>query len=147
MNKMVKQTLYQIEKFKEMLNTHLNEKTRRNRKIRSFLILTYYTGMRLSEVYQRTENEFNITKTELRLKYNKSLSTKNEPKTEIIISRTLPLIEEVVDWLQNKEWTSEKNPQSRPWKITHKTASRYIENVIRKTSPNYFRSSYVKRNI
>ena len=136
------------EEFIEKLNEKLYQESFYSRRARSFLIILFYTPLRSSEVYERTIDNFEITKSKitihlLRKKKEHQPDDKDEP---INIPRILPLVEEVVDWLKGEEWKIKKLNKKgkvvfnlRPWKMGYSTARNYVKEVWKDAYPHYFR--------
>ena len=127
---------------------------------RTFLITLFWSPLRSSEIYERTIDDFEINKDELiihllRKKKHHEIGDKDEP---ISISRILPLVEEIVDWLEGKEWVTELRNKGkfvrdkkgkiimnkRPWMISHDTALNYVKDCFGENFfPHYFRFRYL----
>jgi hypothetical protein len=122
------------------------------KRARSFLILLFYTPLRSSEIYERTIDDFEITKTKitihlLRKKKRHKPTDKDEP---IDVPRAFPLVDEVVDWLEGEEWKRKKVNRKgevtfnlRPWAISHDTARNYVKEVFENAYPHWFRFNFL----
>jgi len=143
------------EEFIETLNEKLpQDGSFRSRRNRSYLIVQFYTPLRVSEIIERTISDFKITKSKitinlLRKKKGHELGDKNEP---ISIPRVFPLVDEVVQWLQGEEWkkvkgidkkTGETLYNLRPWKISHDTARLVFKSVFADAYPHFFRFNWL----
>lgn len=145
--------------FVRLLNKNLSVDSFYYRRARSFLITLFWCCLRSSEVYERKISDFEITKNELiihllRKKKNHEIGDKDEP---ISIPRVLPLVEEVVSWLEGKEWVTELRDKGkfvrdkkgnimmnkRPWMISHDTALNYAKELGKNYFPHFFRFNFL----
>lgn len=132
--------------FEKLLNDGLSKRTFFQRRMRSYLILHYWTPLRKSEIYERTADDFEIKNSFLiihllrkKKRYNPSI--KDEP---LSVPLALPLMDEVVDWLKNKEWFNPiTNPKNRPWNISNVTAWNYVKRVFPLHYPHFFRFNWI----
>jgi len=76
----------------------------------------------------------------LRKKKKYSRNVTDEP---INVPLAFPKMDEVVEWLQKKEWKKNHNPLNRPWNISHQTAWRYVNQVFPGYYPHFFRFNYI----
>jgi len=152
------------EEFIETLNEKLPYDSFYARRARSFLIVLFYTPLRSSEVYERTISDFKITKSKiiinlLRKKKNHKPTDKKEPAE---IDRVLPLVDELVEYLQAKEWkkeikkkgkvvkdeeTGEVLLNQRPWKISHDTARDYVRQLYPDGYCHWFRFNWITKRL
>lgn len=135
-----------INEFIEALNKKLpqNISSFYYKRSRAFLITLYHTPLRSSEIYERTIDDFEITTKKivihlLRKKKGRNRDVDDEP---ISIPRLLPLVEELVDWLESDRWKY-NNSEMRPFKMTWITALRYVRSVFPKRYPHYFRFRFI----
>jgi integrase len=129
----------------------LNEKIplvhadKRDRCIRSYLIVSFYTPLRKSEIFERTIDDIEITETKITFKLLRKKKGHEEDDEEepISIQRSWKLVDEVVDWLEGEEWKEPiPNPKNRdkvvfnlrPWNFGKDTALNYVKKVF----PNHF---------
>jgi len=123
------------------------------KRARSYLLVQFYTPLRVSEIIERVIDDFEITKTKitihlLRKKKRHKPTDKDEP---ISIPRLFPLVEEVVEWLTGEEWKKVKKVTKkgevifnlRPWEISHDTARNYVKEVFANAYPHYFRFNWL----
>lgn len=137
--------LVSTEEFIEALNEKLYQNSFFARRARSFLLILFFTPLRSSEIYERTIDDFKITKFKVKIslhrkKKNHKPTDKKEP---ISILREFPLVEEVVDWLQGEEWQTSNNPDNRPWNICRETARNYVKEVFPDGYPHWFRFRFL----
>jgi hypothetical protein len=138
--------LMSVDEFVEALNEKLPFDSTYCRRARSFLITLFWTPLRSSEIYERVRSDFKITKPKIKINLfrKKKRHKPGDKKEPINILRAFPLVEEVVDWLEGKEWKTEKNTDMRPWNISHDTALNYVHLVFGDTYyPHYFRYRYL----
>lgn len=145
--------------FVRLLNKNLPHDSFYCRRARSFLITLFWSPLRSSEVYERKISDFEITKDEiiihlLRKKKNHEIGDKDEP---VSVPRELPLVEEIVSWLESKEWVTELRNKGkfvrdkkgkivmnkRPWMISHDTALNYVKEVFPDAYPHWFRFNFL----
>lgn len=151
--------LMSVEEFVDTLNKKLNFDSPYARKARSFLLMLYFSPLRVSEIYERVyakeDKDFTISKDKITVhllrKKKKHHKKKDEP---INIPRVLPLVEELVQYLQNKEWKVEKEVEDengeektvlnlRPWDISHDTARNFVKEVFPNHYPHFFRYNWI----
>jgi hypothetical protein len=137
--------LMSYETFCEVLDKKLDRKTFHHRRQRSYLILHYWTPLRKSEIYERVISDFEIksdllTIHLLRKKKKYSRNVTDEP---INVPLAFPKMDEVIEWLQKKEWKKNNNPLNRPWNISHQTAWRYVNQIFPGYYPHFFRFNYI----
>jgi hypothetical protein len=151
------------EKLNEILPYSNNFYIRRKR---SFLILLFWTPLRESELYERVyikeKEDFEITPTHLVIHLlRKKKKTHDDSDEPIKIPKALPLVNEVIKWLQDAEWrrmvpVRDKRGRKikengkvkellnlRPWKIGSQTAWNYVHEVFGDRVPHYFRYNYI----
>ena len=149
--------LMPVEEFVETLNKKLpfsdNPEHAYCRRVRSFLILLYFTPLRSSEIFERVyieeDKDFTITDEQVTVhllrKKKKFHKDDDEP---INIPRVFPLVDELVEYLENKEWQTTdretgKITNHRPWNISRWTARNYVKEVWHSHFPHYFRFNYL----
>ena len=134
------------EEFFEVLNKKLFKFDFFGKRMRSYLILHFWTPLRKSEIYERTIDDFEIKKGRLiihllrkKKKYPKSV--KDEP---FFVPLGFPLMDEVVEYLRNREWEdTDENPEGRPWNISSTTAWLYVSEVFKGYYPHFFRFNWI----
>ena len=141
--------LIEPEEFIELLNEKLPHDSFYCRRARSYLIVHFWTPLRSSEIYERVIQDFKITKDKItislfRKKKKHMFGDKKEP---IDIRRNFPLVDELVEWLEGEEWKHEKNPENRPWNISHDTARNYVKELGEDIYPHYFRFRYLTEQV
>ena len=135
-----------FDEFIETLNKKVRKDTFHHRRKRSYIILHYWTPLRKSEVYERTIEDFETKKGKLivhllRKKKKYPRSIKDEP---LSIPLVFPLMDEVVEWLKNREWADEEeNPKNKPWNFTSQTAWNYVREVFTNYYPHFFRFNWI----
>lgn len=146
------------QQFESVLNERV-PKCPSNRRKRSYLILHYWTPLRSSEIFQRKIDDFELMQTKLiihllRKKKHYKPSEKDEP---LEVPLALPLMNEVVEWLEGKEWKVEPprptkrklkhkrrlNPENRPWNISSWTAWKYVSEVFPNYYPHFWRFNWI----
>ena len=152
--------LMPVNEFVETLNAKLPFYSDKSKMIRSYLILSYFTPLRSSELLERQipddkKSDFEITATEiilhlLRKKKKKNPRIKDE---EISIRRSFPLVEEVVDYLQSKKWRYKlkkkhrRNPNEKinffPFRFSKGSAWNYTQSIFKFHFPHFFRFNYI----
>lgn len=122
------------------------------RRARAFNILLYNTPLRESEIRERKIKDFEIKKKKLVIhllrKKKKNPNRKDEP---ISIPRTelSPLIEEVINWLESKDWDNELlpectfNPEHRPFNFSKWTAKNYAKELGEDFYAHFYRFRYI----
>ena len=151
--------IMESKEFVETLNEKLYQDSFYSRRARSFLIVLFWTPLRTSEVFERVISDFEINKDEIiiHLLRKKKGHQIGDPDEDISIPRVLPLVEEVVDWLEGKEWVTEirnkgkfvrdKNGKvmfnQRPWAISHDTALNYAKELGDGYYPHFFRFNFL----
>lgn len=138
--------LMSVDEFVEALNEKLPYDSKYCRRARSFLITLYWTPLRSSEIYERTIDDFRITKSKIKISLlrKKKHHKPGDKKEPISIFRAFPLAEEIVNYLQGEEWKTEKNTEGRPWHISHDTARNYVREVFGNDYyPHYFRFRFL----
>jgi len=139
------------EEFIEMLNEKIYQDSFWARRARSFLIVLFYSPLRSSEIYERTIDNFKITKSKviislLRKKKGHKETDKKEPAE---IDRVLPLVDELVVYLKGEEWKTEKEGKVnlRPWNISHDTARNYVRELYPDGYPHWFRFNWITKRL
>ncbi len=148
-------------KFIETLNLRMppDSESFYHKRARSYLILHYWTPLRSSEIYERVIDDFEITKDEiiihlLRKKKSHEIGDKDEP---VEVPLILPLMTEVVEWLEGKRWVTELRKKGkfvkdkngkimfnrRPWAISHDTALQYVKDFDPNMYPHWFRFRFL----
>lgn len=132
--------------FIETLEKKTSKHTFYNERKRSYVILHYWTPLRKSEIYERTINDFEIEDNALviHLLRKKKTYLKTVTDEPLQVPLAFPKMDEVVEWLVNKKWESEKfNLENRPWNITHTTAWNYVKNIFPGYYPHFFRFNWI----
>lgn len=135
-----------FEQFQTLLNSNITDKTFFGRRMRAYLILHYWTPLRKSEIYERKIDDFENKKGFLiihllRKKKKHKLNVKDEP---LSIPLALPLMDEVVKWLEGKEWFNPvTNPNNRPFNFSYQTAWNYAKKLNPDFYPHYFRFNWI----
>ncbi|MFC1487254.1 hypothetical protein ACFLRN_06180 [Thermoproteota archaeon] len=137
------------EDFYTALDENLGYDSFYSRRARSYLLVQFHTPLRVSEIIERAINDFEIKEDEvtihlLRKKKRHKPSDKDEP---ISIPRALPLVSEIVDWLEGEEWKTDRNAEFRPWNISHDTARNYVKELFPKLYPHYFRFRFLMNEL
>ena len=161
--------LMTFEQFQENLNAKASPFNPDNKRKRSYLIVHFWSPLRASELYERTIKDFELTSESLiihlKRKKKKYKLTDDEEPLEIPLS--LPLMNEVVQWLclksdgstgdkinlKDSKWVAvepdPKDPKKtakkylRPWQISDTTAWKYVNSVFKGFYPHYFRFRFV----
>jgi hypothetical protein len=126
------------------------------KRARAYLILHYWSPLRSSEIYERTINDFEITKDEIIIHLLRKKKHSHKEKDEPIdIPRALPLVNEVVEWLEDGEWKEKKVKvitksgkvkhvlSDRPFHFGKDTANKYVKEVFADHYPHYFRFNFI----
>ncbi len=123
-----------------------------NKKIRSYLIIHYYTPLRVSEILERSINDYQITENNvtislLRKKKKHKPTDLMEP---ISIPRVFPLVNELVQYLQDEDWkTIIKHNKKvtiynlKPFNFCSESARLFVKKFHPDLYPHWFRFFYV----
>ena len=129
-----------IEKFKEYIqNIGKDPKSREfyNKRKRAYLIIVFWSGLRKSEIYELTREEFEITDDGLTLETVRK--KKQEDKViPLFLPRTMWGIDEAIQWIERFEKTTR-----RPFEISSTTAWKYVKELAKELYPHWFRSNIV----
>jgi len=126
------------DEFIQTLNEKLPPNSFHNRRKRAYLILHYWTPLRKSEIYEREIEDFKIDRENRVLTINLFRKKKKTAKKEPIeVPLEFPLMEEVVTWLENREW------KEKPFNISHQTAWLWVKSVFETYYPHFFRFNYI----
>ena len=124
--------------FIDTLNSKPDRSLSRHRRRRAYLILHYWTPLRKSEIYERNIEDFTIDKKKRVLKIDlfrkKKRATEKEP---INVPLDFPLMNEVVEWLESKDW------QGRPFNISATTALNWVKDTFATYYPHFFRFNFI----
>lgn len=138
-----------FKEFKEKLDKYAPGKTFYEKRQRTFLILHFWGPLRVSELFERSGDDLEVqpdfvTIHLLRKKKKYKRTVDDEP---LKIPRAFPLMEEVVDWLQGKQWGGPHNPRNRPWRISYQTAWRYVNEVFEGYYSHFFRFEFITQGL
>ena len=123
---------------------------------RAFLILHFLTPLRMSEIIERTIQDFELTPTHLtihllRKKKKYKITQTDEP---IRLPLNYPLIAELVNWLKNPRWITKENVNGkevtvyhRPFKMSHTCAWHSVNSVFPNYYSHHFRFSYISKSL
>jgi len=147
--------------FFEILDKNLSYDSFYCKRARSFLITLFWSCLRSSEIFERPINNLEITNDELiihllRKKKGHEIGDKDEA---LSIPRILTGVEEVVDWIEGKEWVIECRNKgnfvrdkegeiimnTRPWNISHDTALNYAKEIGKNYFPHFFRFNFLTK--
>jgi len=149
--------LMPVEQFIETINKKLpyddDPEHSYYRRVRSFLIFLYFTPLRSSEIYERVyieeDHDFTITDKAITVHLLRKKKKYHEDKDEPInVPREYPLVNELVEYLENKEWQKTDRETGeitnhRPWNISRWTANNYVKEVFPNHYPHFFRFNYL----
>lgn len=124
-------------------NENLNNDSAYARRSKSFLALLFFTPLRSSEVYERSIDDFVISKDVLTIKLlrKKKRHQKGDKSEPCSIPKIFPLMDTVIDWLEGEEWKDEeKNPENRPFNFSSSTAL----NIVKETLGEEFYPHYTR---
>jgi len=124
--------------FIRTLNKKLPPNSFHNRRKRAYLILHYWTPLRKSEIYERNIEDFKIDRKNRVLTidlFRKKKRTKEKEPLDIPLD--FPLMNEVVDWLENHEW------DKKPFNISHQTAWLWVKDTFKTYYPHFFRFNFI----
>lgn len=120
-----------------------------NRRKRTFLILHFYSPLRVSEIFERRIEDFKVQNGFLTIhllrkkkKYKKTVT--DEP---IEIPLAFRMMDEVVAFLENGGWGGPHNLRNRPWRISHTTAWKYVNSVFEGYYPHFFRFEFITQGL
>lgn len=136
--------------FRDTLNEKIPKSTNfHTQRKRTYLILHYWTPLRKSEIYERTIDDLEIDNNVLTIDlYRKKKYYKPTAESEPInIPLEMPMMDEVVQWLQERKWATPSNSKMRPWKISCTTALNYVSEVFEGYYPHFFRFSFITKAI
>jgi hypothetical protein len=110
---------------------------------RTYLILHFWTPLRKSEIYERQRQDFEIKGNTLRINLyrKKKYYRPNEKKEPFFLPLKLPLLNEVIEWLNHFE------PEERPWNFSSTTAWNYVKEVFGDYYPHFFRFDYITKAV
>lgn len=113
------------------------------RRKRTYLILHFWTPLRKSEIYERQRQDFEIKGNTLRINLyrKKKYYRPNEKKEPFFLPLKLPLLNEVIEWLNHFE------PEERPWNFSSTTAWNYVKEVFEDHYPHFFRFDYITKAV
>ena len=113
-----------------------------DRRKRAYLVLNYWTPLRKSEIYERKGEDFEIDEKSqtltIHLFRKKKKATKEEP---IEIPLGFPLMDNVISWLNNGEWS--RTGDRRPFRFSGVTAWNYVQKTFEGYYPHFFRFNYI----
>jgi len=121
--------------FIQTLNRKITPNSFHNRRKRAYLILHYWTPLRKSEIYEREIEDFEIDRENRVLIIDLfRKKKKREEKEPIEVPLDFPLMDEVVAWLENREW------DGRPFNISHQTAWLWVKDTFKTYYPHFLGS-------
>lgn len=145
--------LMSVEEFEETLNANCPPIDIRSKMIRAYLIIHYFSPLRLSEVLERVLKDFEITPKNIiihLLRKKKKVSKKRKKEDESInFRRTFPLVNEIISYLA--EWENNLSRKKKKTKLTERpfnfcgvTALKYVKKVFGEDYfLHYFRFNYI----
>jgi hypothetical protein len=126
------------------------------KRARAYLILHYWSPLRESEIFERIRENFEITENEIIIHLlRKKKHSHKETDEPIDIPRAFPLVNEVVEWLEDGEWKQKKVKvvtksgkvkrvlSDRPFHFGKDTANKYVKEVFADHYPHYFRFNFI----
>ena len=140
-----------FEEFERMLNQTVSRfkfppKTEAEvycQRMRAFLILMYWTPLRVSELIQRKREDFEIDDELITIDLYrlKKYYAPTKPSEPFFLRTTYSMVDEVVNYLN----TIDKH--KRPFPFTRWTAWNYVRQVFPSFYPHHFRFSYITRSV
>jgi hypothetical protein len=144
-------TTMDFTEFQETLNDKVpksdDPKVKRKR---AYLILSFWTPLRKSEIIERVRKDF--TRRGGRLKINlyrkKKFYRKNAESEPFFLPLSTPMLDEVVDWIFGTvDGEKRFQPDERPFNFTGWTAWKYVHDVFDGLYPHFFRFDWVTKAI
>ena len=138
--------LMPVEVFVETLNAKCSSYSLTSKRIRTYLIIHYFSPLRSSEILERLLKDFEITPTKITIHLLRKKKKKNKRiKDESInIRRSFPLVNEIVDYFEAWKSESKKNGlNQRPFNFSPCTAWNYTRQIFEGYYPHYFRFNYI----
>jgi len=132
-----------IDVFIKTLNEKLPPTSKVNRQKRAYLILHYWTPLRKSEILERSIDDFIVDQEGRLLTINLVRKKKGAAEPEPLdVPLDFPLMNEVVAWLENKEWVTMSN-KDKPFNFSHTKAWQTVKEVFGNYYPHFFRFNYI----